>query len=207
MWLPVNDLQKSLDDSQMDKLIEMTTDRLRLRQWKKDDFPAFAALNADAEVMKYYPGVLTQLESNDMAERFEALLEYNGWGFWVVEKLDDKKFMGFVGLNEPTYELPVTPCIEIGWKLAKEYWGYGYASEAAKASLAVAFEELDLSEVYSFTSVLNKKSQAVMERLGMIDMKKNFKHPMIPADHKLSEHVLYKLEKKNWLNNKSGLSV
>lgn len=190
-----------MDEKLMTELIELTTDRLRLRQWRKDDLPAFAKLNADAEVMEYYPDTLTQLESNDMAERFEALLAFKGWGFWVVERLDEKKFMGFVGLNEPTYDLPVTPCVEIGWKLAKEYWGYGYASEAAKASLAVAFEKLDLPEVYSFTSVLNKKSQAVMERIGMINMNENFDHPMMPKGSPLREHVLYRIDEKGWMEN------
>ncbi len=185
----------------MTKLIESTTKRLRLRQWQKDDLPVFARLNADAEVMKYYPETLSQLESNDMAERFEALLEYNGWGFWVVENLDEKRFMGFVGLNKPTYDLRVSPCVEIGWKLAKKYWGYGYATEAAKACLAVAFEKLDLPEVYSFTSVSNKKSQAVMERIGMINMEQNFDHPMMPKGSPLREHVLYKIDKKSWMEN------
>ena len=183
----------------MTELIELKTERLRLRQWKKQDFPFFAKLNADPEVMKYYPDILTEEESNDMAQRFEALIAFKGWGFWVVENLDEKKFMGFVGLHEPTYDLPVTPCVEIGWRLAKEYWGQGYASEAAKASLSVAFEELDLPEVYSFTSILNAKSQAVMERLGMVNMKQNFEHPMIPEDSPLREHVLYRIDRRNWM--------
>ena len=182
----------------MTKIIELKTERLRLRQWRQEDFPAFAMLNADPEVMEFYPERLNKEESNEMAKRFEALIVYRGWGFWVVEKLDEKAFMGFVGLHEPTYDLPVTPCVEIGWRLAKEYWGYGYASEAANASLEVAFEKLNLPEVYSFTSVLNKKSRTVMERLGMVDMKQNFEHPMIPEDSPLREHVLYKIDKKNW---------
>ena len=183
----------------MTEIIELKTGRLRLRQWKQEDYPAFAKLNADPEVMKYYPEMLNEKDSNDMAQRFEALLAYRGWGFWVVEKLDEKKFMGFVGLHEPTYDLPITPCVEIGWRLAKECWGYGYASEAAKASLEVAFKKLDLPEVYSFTSVLNKKSQAVMEKLGMVNMKQNFDHPMIPKDSPLREHVLYKIDKQGWM--------
>ena len=185
----------------MTQVIEIKTERLNLRQWKKEDYPAFARLNADSEVMKYYPDILSQLESNDMAERFEALLAHRGWGFWVAEKPDEKKFMGFVGLNEPTYKLPVTPCVEIGWKLVKEYWGYGYATEAAKACLKVAFEKVELSEVYSFTSTLNKKSQAVMERLGMMNMKQNFDHPMMPIDSPLLEHVLYKIDSNTWVEN------
>ena len=183
----------------MTEIIELKTGRLRLRQWKQEDYPAFAKLNADPEVMKYYPEMLNEKDSNDMAQRFEALLAYRGWGFWVVEKLDEKKFMGFVGLHEPTYDLPITPCVEIGWRLAKEYWGYGYASEAAKASLEVAFKKLDLPEVYSFTSVLNKKSQAVMEKLGMVNMKQNFDHSMILEDSPLREHVLYKIDKQGWM--------
>lgn len=183
----------------MTEIIEPKTERLQLRQWRKQDFSAFAELNAHPEVMEFYPKTLNEDESNDMAQRFEALLTYRGWGFWVVENLEDNKFMGFVGLHEPTYDLPVTPCVEIGWRLVREYWGQGYATEAAKASLGVAFEKLDLPEVYSFTSVLNKKSQAVMERLGMIDMERNFEHPMIPEGSSLREHVLFKIEKKDWM--------
>ena len=188
----------------MTEIIEIKTERLRLRQWKKQDFPAFARLNTDPEVMKYYPYRLNEEESNDMAHRFEALISYKGWGFWVVERLDEKKFMGFVGLHEPTYELPVTPCVEIGWKLAREYWGYGYATEAAKASLEAAFEKLDLPEVYSFTSVLNKKSRAVMERLGMVNMKQNFEHPKVPKDSPLLEHVLYNISRDGWMAKQNG---
>ncbi len=183
----------------MAEIIELTTKRLRLRQWKQADFPAFAMLNSDPEVMKYYPNTLSEEESNDMAQRFEALIAFKGWGFWVVENIDDKRFMGFVGLHEPTYDLPVTPCVEIGWRLARNYWGQGYASEAAKASLEFAFERLDLPEVYSFTSVLNKKSQAVMERLGMVNMERNFEHPMISEGSSLREHVLFKIEKQDWM--------
>lgn len=182
----------------MAEIIEIETKRLRLRQWKQEDFPAFAKLNTDPEVMEFYPDTLNEKESNDMARRFEALIVYRGWGFWVVERLDEGEFMGFVGLHEPTYDLPVTPCVEIGWRLSKEYWGCGFASEAAMACLTVAFEKLNLPEVYSFTSVLNKKSQAVMERLGMVDMKQNFGHPMISDDSPLHEHVLYKIDKSRW---------
>ena len=183
----------------MAEIIELTTKRLRLRQWKQEDFPAFANLNADPEAMKYSPVTLSEEESNDMAQRFEAIITFKGWGFWVVENIDEKKFMGFVGLHEPTYDLPVTPCVEIGWRLAKRYWGHGYASEAAKASMTVAFEKLNLPEVYSFTSVLNIRSQAVMERLGMVNMNQNFEHPMIPEGSSLQEHVLYRINRENWL--------
>lgn len=104
--------------------------------------------------------------------------------------------------NKPTYELPVTTCVEIGWRLAREYWGKGYATEAAKASLDIGFRKLDLEEVYSFTSVSNWKSRAVMERLNMVNTKSNFEHPMIPQNSPLREHVLYKIDKQTWIENR-----
>ena len=182
-------------------IIEIETKRLKLRQWKMEDRAFFAGINADPIVMKYYPDILSAKESNDMAQKFESLIAKRGWGFWAVEKMDEDKFIGFVGLHEPTYDLPVTPCVEIGWRLAREYWGHGYASEAAQASLGIAFDRVGLSEVYSFTSVSNKKSRAVMEKLGMVNTNKNFKHPMISAKSQLQEHVLYKIDKQHWMKS------
>ena len=184
-------------------IISPETKRLVLRQWTKADWPAFAAINVDPVVMKYYPSVLSIVESNAMAQKLETLLADRGWGFWAVEKREDKKFIGFVGLHVPDYELPVSPCVEIGWRLAKQHWGYGYATEAAKASLVVAFEKLDLATVYSFTSVTNQKSRAVMERLNMINTGRNFQHPMIPKNHPLREHVLYQIDKQHWAKTKT----
>ncbi|WP_455199322.1 GNAT family N-acetyltransferase [Kaarinaea lacus] len=179
-------------------LIEIETQRLKLRQWKKEDRPLFAKINADPEVMQFYPSVLDEKESEDLAEKIELLIKEKGWGFWAVEVKNENKFIGFVGLHEPEYDLPITPCTEIGWRLAKEYWGIGYATEAAKACLEVAFIELGLSEVYSFTPTSNKKSQAVMERLGMVNTNNNFDHPMVPENSSLSEHLLYKIDKQEW---------
>ena len=185
----------------MAKIIEIETKRLKLRQWREEDLPAFASLNADPVVLEYYPGVMSSGESHAMAKKFKSLIADRGWGFWAVEKPDEQKFIGFVGLHEPTYDLPVTPCVEIGWRLAKEHWGNGYATEAAKEVLAVAFMKLDMPVVYSFTSVLNKKSQAVMQRLGMTDTRNNFEHPMVPENSSLREHVLYKIDKQGWVGN------
>jgi RimJ/RimL family protein N-acetyltransferase len=182
-------------------IIEIETKRLKLRQWKMEDRPFFAVINADPIVMKYYPDILSEKESNDMAQKLESLIAQRGWGFWAVEKTDENKFIGFVGLHEPAYDLPVTPCVEIGWRLAREYWGHGYASEAAQASLGIAFDRIGLSEVYSFTSVSNKKSRAVMEKLGMVNTNENFKHPMISAKSPLQEHVLYKIDKQHWMGS------
>lgn len=180
----------------MRKVVELKTDRLLLRQWKPEDYPIFSEINADPEVMKYYPRTLNSSESNALARKLETLISEQSWGFWAVELAREKQFIGFVGLNEPKYELPVNPCIEIGWRLAKEYWGKGYATEAARAALKFGFEVLELNEVYSFSSVSNQKSRAVMERLRMQNCGRNFKHPDIPENHRLSEHVLYTIVKQ-----------
>ena len=164
----------------MTEIIELQTERFLMRQWRKEDYSEFAKLNADSKVMEYYPSILSTEESNAMAQKIELLLSKRGWGFWAVESISEKRFMGFVGLHEPAYELPITPCVEIGWRLAKEYWGKGYATEAAKASLDFAFKKLNLPEVYSFASVSNRQSWAVMERLKMKNTNKNFEHPIIP---------------------------
>lgn len=178
----------------MSKIIEIRTDRLLLRQWCHDDYTLFATLNSDAEVMRYFPSRLNRKESDALASRIEALIAERGWGFWAVELIAQNSFIGFVGLHKTTYEIPVTPCIEIGWRLAQEYWGNGYATEAARASLDVAFTKLNIETIYSFTAVSNVKSRAVMEELNMVNMQRNFDHPMVPQDSPLREHVLYKIK-------------
>ncbi|MCG6970933.1 MAG: GNAT family N-acetyltransferase [Gammaproteobacteria bacterium] len=186
----------------MAKIIEPQTQRLKLRQWQPADRPHFARLNADPEVMKYFTHTLNPEQSMLMAQKMESKIAAYGWGFWAVEKRDSQQFIGFVGLNKPDYELPVSPCVEIGWRLAREYWGHGYATEAAQASLAVAFEKLQLPEIFAFTSLANQKSQAVMQRLGMRQLH-NFEHPMVPEHHPLREHVLFRIDQHSWSKRQS----
>ena len=185
----------------MSKSIQLETERLKLRQWKNSDLPAFSEMNADPIVMKYFPNTLSEDESNAIANKCKDLISKRSWGFWAVEIEEEKEFIGFVGLHKTSYDLPFTPCVEIGWRLGKKYWGKGYATEAAFEALKFAFEELKLSEVYSFTSVSNMQSWSVMERLNMQNLKKNFEHPMVPERHPLREHVLYKITAEQW-NNK-----
>jgi RimJ/RimL family protein N-acetyltransferase len=185
----------------MTSIIEVTTHRLLLRQWRDEDLPLFARINADPQVMKYFPSVLSIEQSNAMAHNLRAVISQKGWGFWAVELAASGEFIGFVGLNEPAYELPFAPCVEVGWRLAKAYWGRGYATEAGRAALAVAFDALALPEVVSFTPVPNKKSRAVMERLGMTDARQNFMHPAVPEKHPLREHVLYRITHAEWQVN------
>lgn len=173
-------------------IYELETDRLKLRQWRSEDYPLFAAMNADPRVMEYFPALLSPAESDALAARIEALIAEKGWGFWAVEVKAGERFAGFVGLHEPDY-LPFSPCVEIGWRLAYDFWGQGYATEAATEVLKFAFEILHLSEVFSFTAVVNVRSQAVMQRLKMQNTNQNFEHPKVPIGHPLREHVLYRI--------------
>lgn len=171
--------------------VTLHTTRLVLRPWLDSDRQPFAALNADPEVMRYFPAPLLREESDAMADRIVLLMERQGWGFWAVERTPDKSFMGFVGLHQPE-DLPFSPCTEVGWRLARPYWGCGYATEAARASLSFAFGQLGLSSVVAFTAAGNTRSQGVMRRLGMT-LESPFDHPRLPDAHPLRPHVLYRI--------------
>ncbi|KUJ82940.1 N-acetyltransferase [Microbulbifer flavimaris] len=179
-------------------LIEPRTERLQLRQWRDSDRAPFAKINADPRVMEHFPSALTRTESDAGVDRQIAHIQQHGWGFWAVERLDDGAFIGFVGIKMVSDELPFAPAVEIGWRLAAEYWGQGYATEAAQASLGVAFDRLALEEVMSFTALPNQRSQAVMERLGMQRDPETFDHPLVPATSPLRCHCLYRLSRERW---------
>ena len=185
----------------MAELIEFETERLRLRQWQESDFGSFAALNADPQVMEYFPEPLSSQASIEMAEKIGSLIEQRGWGFWAVEVKAAEPFIGFCGLHVPTATLPFSPCVEIGWRLSSAHWGKGYASEAARGSLNVAFQQLELSEIVSFTTVGNQRSRRVMERIGMKYSGK-FEHPSLPENSLLRPHVLYRLQREQWEREK-----
>ncbi len=178
--------------------MEMHTLRLRLRPWRQSDFAPFAALNADPAVMEHFPAPLSQAESDALAERIQAAMEERGWGLWAVEILGGEPFIGFVGLSIPRFEAHFTPCVEIGWRLARSAWGRGYATEAAQAALEFGFCNLGLGEIVSFTSAQNDRSRRVMERLQMThNPADDFDHPALPAGHRLSRHVLFRLRTAN----------
>ena len=182
----------------MSQITNIETERLIMRQWLQSDYAPFAIISADPSVMKYYPNTLTELKSNEFAEKCEKLINNNGWGFWAVELKNNSEFIGFVGLHNPEDELPFSPCTEIGWRISKQNWGRGYATEAANSALKYAFEQLELAEVVSFATLKNTSSIRVMEKLGMVNTFSNFNHPSIPIGHKLQKHVLYKITKENW---------
>lgn len=170
------------------------TSRLGLRRWKESDLVPFAELNMNPTVMKFMPKILTDEESNSMVERINAHFDKHGFGLWAVELLESKEFIGFIGFSIPRFEAEFTPCFEIGWRLSDEFWGKGYAPEGAKACLDYAFSNLGMTEIVSFTSVLNKPSIRVMEKIGM-KYSGEFLHPSLDVDHPLCRHVLYKISK------------
>ncbi len=178
------------------------TERLYLRQWQASDFPIFAAMNADPEVMKYFPKLLSAKVSDIIASKCQQLIEDNGWGFWALSLKEGSNkndaFIGFVGLNQTHADMSFAPCVEIAWRLRKDFWGQGYATEAARASLDFAFSELALDEVVAFTAVINKRSQLLMKRIRMTDTQNNFYHPALESNHLLAEHVLYKITRQQW---------
>jgi ribosomal-protein-alanine N-acetyltransferase len=172
----------------------LTTERLTLRRWRPGDREPFAALNADPEVMRHFPARLSRAESDAFVDRIEARFEQDGWGLWALEETRSGAFAGFTGLARATFEAHFTPALEVGWRLARTAWGRGYATEAARASVAFAFRELAAEEVVAFTAAGNQRSRAVMERIGMTrDPADDFDHVAVPAGHELRRHVLYRL--------------
>lgn len=184
----------------MIEIVEPGTEHLLLRQWKIADQEPFAALNADPRVMAYFPAPLMRAESDAMADCCQKLIDERGWGFWAVELKTTCEFIGFVGLHIPSAELPFSPCVEIGWRLAYDHWGKGYATEAAMGALSAGFDRLGLNEIVAFTPVGNIRSRAVMERLGMQESG-TFEHPQVPAGSDLRQHCLYRLSRAGYFAN------
>lgn len=172
----------------------MRTERLILRPWRDDDLEPFAVMNADPEVMEYFPSTLTREQSDAMVARITVGLREDGFGLWAVEVCETGRFAGFTGIVWQRFEAHFTPAVEVGWRLAREAWGNGYATEAARAALGHGFGTAGLEEVVSLTSRTNLRSQAVMRRLGMThDPRDDFDHPLLEPGDPLRPHVLYRL--------------
>jgi len=183
----------------MDSSQIITTERLILRHWRESDREPFARLNADLRVMEYMPHVLSRQESDALADRIDVHFGQHGFGLCAVELRRGGSFIGFIGVNVPSFEAHFTPCVEIGWRLAADYWGQGLATEGANAIVRCGFETLGLDELVSFTVPANARSRRVMEKLGMThDPADDFDHPRLPAGHPLRHHVLYRLNRSVW---------
>lgn len=177
----------------------LETPRLFLRRWRDEDRSPFADLNADPVVMEHFPAPLSPAESDALVDRITAGLEARGWGLWAVEVRETGAFIGFVGLNPATFDAPFTPAVEVGWRLAHDAWGRGYATEGARAALDVGFDQNGLDEIVSFTTHGNVRSRRVMERLGMRhDPADDFDNPNVAEGHPLRPHVLYRLARESW---------
>ncbi len=174
----------------------LQTQRLILRNWQQSDLEPFAQMNADVEVMKYFLATLSRSESDALVKRIENHHRVHRFGLWAVEELSTSAFIGFIGLNMPTFEAHFTPTVEIGWRLAKAFWGKGYATEGARSAIDYGFEVIGLTEIVAFTAQLNLRSIAVMKRLGMTHQEADdFDHPRLPSGHPLQRHVLYRLNR------------
>lgn len=169
--------------------------------WRDDDLAPFAQLNADEEVMRWFPSLLSREQSDAATETIRARLSEDGWGLWALEVPGVASFCGFVGLSRVPFEASFTPAVEIGWRLDRPWWGHGYATEAARACLEYAFGPLGLTEIVSFTTTKNDRSRSVMERLGMKhDPGHDFDHPRIPEGSPVRRHVVYRLTQAEYLN-------
>lgn len=186
----------------MDRPAILQTDRLILRPWLVSDLEPFVRLNADPRVMEFFPKLLAPQETIAMIDTIEAHFNTHGFGLYAVEVRQDHRFIGFIGLNIPTFDAPFTPCVEVGWRLAAECWRQGFATEGARAVSEYGFQRLGLDEIVAFTVPANTKSRRVMEKLGMKhDSADDFDHPRLPTDHPLRRHVLYRLTRLDWRNS------
>jgi RimJ/RimL family protein N-acetyltransferase len=177
----------------------IATERLFLREWRDADVEAFIVMNADRVVMQFFPETYTPERTHGFVARIRECWAERGYGLWAVERKDTAGFIGYVGLWPATFPAHFTPAVEVGWRLAADQWGHGYATEAARAALAYGFDSLGLEEIVSFTSSLNLRSWRVMERLAMQrDASGDFEHPNVPEGHALRPHVLYRLNRQSY---------
>jgi RimJ/RimL family protein N-acetyltransferase len=178
---------------------ELSSARLLLRRWRESDREPFAALNADPCVMEYFPARLTRADSDQLIAEIESGFDQRGYGLWALELRATGEFIGFTGLDTPSFEAHFTPAVEVGWRLARSAWGQGYATEAGLTSVGFGFEEAGLGEIVSFTSASNLRSRAVMKRIGMThDPLDDFDHPELQEGDDLRRHVLYRMSAGDW---------
>lgn len=168
------------------------SERLGFRHWIESDLSPFARMNADREIMRYFPGLLTELETKNLVNKINDHFQKWGFGLWAVEEKTSRTFIGFIGLNYAEFKSSFTPCIEIGWRLDSRFWNRGYAREGANLCLQKGFSDFRLMKIYSFTSILNTRSEKVMLKIGMQKLFE-FEHPNLEKSNPLCKHVLYSI--------------
>lgn len=176
---------------------EIFTERLILTlDWRDKFIKPLTAINNDPQVLEFLPKALNEKETADLINKFKRNISENGFDLFACQLRENGEFIGWVGFHKIDFEAHFTPAVEIGWRLASKYWGNGYATEAALACLKVGFDEFGLDEIVSFTVPNNLRSRKVMEKIGMTrDLRGDFNHPKLTADHPLSPHVLYRITK------------
>jgi len=177
---------------------QLRTERLFMTAWTERDAAALEAMGQDPDVMRFFPSVLSREQSSELLGRLKRSFEQRGWGMWAVRELPDGEALGFVGLAQIADDIPIDAAVEVGWRLAREAWGRGLATEAAGASLDYAFDVLALDEVVAYTAAVNEPSRRVMDRLGMRhDTAADFPFPGL-ADGPLRGHVVYRISAAEW---------
>lgn len=177
-------------------MTQLVTDRLLLRRWRESDREVFARINADPRVMEFHPAPLTREESDAIVDRYDGHFDLHGFGPWAVELRATQEFAGYIGLKYVSFTAAFTPAVEIGWRLAPEYWGRGLATEGAAAAIQDGFATSNLHEIVAFTASANLRSRRVMQKLGMThNPDDDFDHPQLPSGHTLLRHVLYRLRR------------
>ena len=191
----------------MTQVATLRTERLLLRPWRTSDRGPFAAINADPKVMEHFPRTSTREETDLWVDKIAARMEQQGFGLWAVEVPGAADFIGFIGLN-PADAILGRPVLEIGWRLARDHWGRGYATEGARASLAHAFDVLGRDEVVSFATTANQRSRHVMEKLGLVRRPEDdFDHPGVPPNWSGRRHVLYRITREQWRSQPRPLAT
>jgi 3-dehydroquinate dehydratase/shikimate dehydrogenase len=181
------------------------TSRLILRPWREDDLEPFAKLNADPCVREFFPSIMSREESDREARLIMKFMQERGWCFWAVEVPNVAKFIGMIGLDTVDFPVHFSSSVEIGWRLAFDHWGHGYATEGARASLQYGFQTLKLNEIVAYTALVNQRSQRVMEKIGMHrSPADDFDFPNVSVDCKVRQQVLYRIKHDEWERFSSG---
>lgn len=176
------------------------TERLILRTWKAEDSQAYFQINQDSKVTEFLLNPITMKQVNDFILVMNNHSDEYGYTLWATELKQTGELMGYIGLNYTDWKSHFTPAVEVGWRLGSQYWGKGYATEGAKASMDYGFKKCDLKEIVSFTIAENVRSIRVMEKIGLKrDVNGNFAHPKLPASHPWSQHILYRLKINEYL--------
>ena len=178
------------------------TSRLKLTVFSQSHLSELVRLNADPEVMRYFPATLSSEESAALLQRIIEHQRINEYSLFALHLNESDAFVGWCGLMKVPFSAHFTPAVEIGWRLNKIFWGKGLAPEAAKSVLRFGFLELGLSEIVSFTAELNQPSIRVMQKIWMkCNPEDTFDHPKLPVNHPLQRHILYRSQKTDWLEH------